>query len=216
MADPDAGQDTDRAGTVSRSKVGRVIDRYGLDGLGADLERRWTGDGRDRQSLRELETYFNQRVLEAALADAGHRPVDGEVANLYRLLTDDDVATGPRTEAETTLARRGVDLDAVRGAFVSHQAIHTYLTSVREVAPPDRPDDATPSERRRDTIQRLRNRLAAVSSRGLEGLRDAGHLEGGSFDVTVGVTVYCEDCGATMDVADLLDQGGCECGDSDA
>lgn len=36
------------------SKVSRVIDEYDLDGLGAVLVDRWTSEGDERFSLREL------------------------------------------------------------------------------------------------------------------------------------------------------------------
>jgi hypothetical protein len=62
-------------------KVGRVIREYGLDGLGTELEARWTGKGGDQYSLRALADRFNQRVLEAALEDAGVRSLEGDVEN---------------------------------------------------------------------------------------------------------------------------------------
>ncbi|MFC6771661.1 rod-determining factor RdfA, partial [Halorubrum pallidum] len=48
------------------SKVARVIEAYDLAGLGAQLERQWTGADGDRTSLRDLADVFNRRVLEAA------------------------------------------------------------------------------------------------------------------------------------------------------
>lgn len=209
-ADPD-DPGSEVQGT-ERSKVASVIERYDLLGTQDELERRWLGVDRERQSLRELATWFNQRVLEAALENQDSRPIEGEVANLYRLLDDEDVPASARTEAETKLSRLGIDVDSLRGDFVTHQAIYTYLTGVRGVSSPDTgrsPDAAV--EGRRDTIQRLRSRLAAVSERSLEGLRDAGHVSVGSFDVMVRVTVHCTECGTTVDVADLLDQRGCDC-----
>ena len=53
------------------SKVARLIDRYGLDGLGDELERRWTADGAERLSLRDCAALFNRRLLEEALLSAG-------------------------------------------------------------------------------------------------------------------------------------------------
>lgn len=53
-----------------RSKVARLIDEYEWTGLGATLEARWTADGSERASLRDLADQFNERVLEAALREA--------------------------------------------------------------------------------------------------------------------------------------------------
>lgn len=195
-----------------RSKVGRVIQEYGLDGLGDELERRWLGDDGDRHSLRQLAEYYNRRVLEAAIDAAEGRMIEGEVENLYRLLTDDDVTASARTQAETKLSRMGVDTESLRNDFVTHQAVHTYLTKFRGVSSPttyDTPEEAI--ENRRETIQRLRNRLAAVADRSLDGLREAGHVSVGAPDVMVTVTVHCHECDTTYDIVDLLDRRGCDC-----
>jgi hypothetical protein len=75
-----------------RNKVARLIQQYELTGLGAELEARWTGDGVERTSLRDLAEYFNRKLLAAALREAGRTPLDDEVASLYHDLTGDDVS----------------------------------------------------------------------------------------------------------------------------
>lgn len=195
-----------------RSKVGRVIQEYGLDGLGDVLERRWLGDDGDRHSLRQLAEFYNRQVLEAAIDAADGRLIDGEVENLYRLLTGDDVTSRARTQAETKLSRMGVDAESLQNDFVTHQAVHTYLTKFRGVSAPttyDSPGEAI--ENRRETIQRLRNRLSAVTDRSLDGLREAGHVSVGAPDVMVSVTVHCHECDTTYDIVDVLDRGRCDC-----
>lgn len=57
--------------TPTGSKVSRVVSEHKLAGLGEELEHRWIGVEAERQSLRDLADYFNHRVLEAALEDAG-------------------------------------------------------------------------------------------------------------------------------------------------
>lgn len=197
-------------GTPGRpSKVARLIEQYGLEEVGAELEGRWTAaDPDERQSLRELASYFNRRLLAAALADAGVQPLDGEVSNLYRLLTGDDVSAAERTRTERRLERDGVDVEALRADFVSYQAVRTYLTSHRG-AEYDR-DDAESLERAMETIQRLRSRTASVAETRLEQLRGSDRLSLESPRVTVDVRVMCEDCGAQFDVGDL-DDDGCDC-----
>lgn len=202
--------DANRDSRPSRTKVQRVIDELNLTGFGDELERLWQGTESERRSLRELETAFNVRVLEATIERAEGRLLDGEAENLYQLLRGDDVATSARTEAEARLERIGVNVETLRNRFVSHQAIHTYLRAVREASAPEPSPDET-VERRRQSIQRLRNRLAAVTEQGIEGLADAGHLSVGDFDTVVGVSIHCRDCGGNYDVSDLLDRGGCAC-----
>ena len=132
----------------TRSKVGRLIDRYGTAGLGQELEDRWLGRGYEEQSLRSLAEWFNQRLLGRRLAEAGHDPLDGEVANLYRLLSGEDVTAGSRVDAEATLEEYGVDTGTLRREFVSHQAIHTYLTEFRDASKERAATDRTGTVRR--------------------------------------------------------------------
>ena len=192
------------------SKAGRLIDEYDRSGLGDQLIDAWTGEGDDHQSLRELADHFNRELLRAAMAEAGMTTLEGEVANTYRLLTAEDVSTGVRTQAETTLERNGIDPQRLRTDFVSHQAIHTYLTKQRGVEHPSEPvgDRAGKTER---TIRRLGSRLVAVAEKRLRSLRDAGTITLGTFSVLVDVRVVCEDCGTHTDVPTLLGDGGCDC-----
>lgn len=192
------------------SKVARVIADHDLEGMAARLERSWTGTGEQRRSLRELADLLNREMLAATMRDAGMQPLSGEVDNLYRLLSDDDVSSGQRAEAEAKLEREGIDLDELRADFVSHQAVHTYLTDYRDVDPPGtdataRPDAAV------GTIQRTAGRLESITEGSLERLVDGGDLTLGTFDVVVSTQVYCADCETQYDVTDLIDRGGCDC-----
>jgi hypothetical protein len=194
---------------LTRSKVGRLIDTYGMTGVGQELEDRWVGRGYERQSLRWLAEWFNQRLLEARLAEAGQHPLDGEVANLYRLLSDEDVTAGAQVDAEATLESYGIDVEELRREFVSHQAVHTYLREFRGASKQQSSNDRSKNVRR--TIGRLQSRLVAVAENNLGHLRDAGELTLGEFTVLLEVQVLCEDCGASYPVAELLDQDGCDC-----
>jgi len=78
------------SGRGRHSKVVQLLAEYNLSGLGVELEQLWTAET-DRQSLRELAAYSNQQLLQQRLEEAGVQILDGEVENIYRLLTDDDV-----------------------------------------------------------------------------------------------------------------------------
>jgi hypothetical protein len=199
------------SGRGRRSKVRRLIDEYDLEGEGERLENLWTANREDRLSLRELADDFNRRLLRAVMVEVGMNPLDGEVANTYRLLTDDDVSSGMRTQARQTLEREGVDVDELQKNFVSHQAVHTYLTKYRGVKRDEQTDEDR-VQKGLDTIQRLRSRTAAVSENIVENLASTGRLDVGDFEVLVDVRVFCRDCGTQYDVQDLLEEGQCECG----
>lgn len=195
--------------TGHSSKVSRVIEEYDLDGLGAVLVDRWTGEGDERASLRELAEFFNRRVLERAMEDAGMNPLRGEAENLYELLTGEGVSGGMRTQAVKRLEQAGIDVDRLKGDFVTHQTIHTYLTKHRGVNLPE--EEAKGVENDVRTIRRLQNRLQAVTESTLERLQNAERLSLGSGNVIVEVSVICEQCGARYDPGELLETGSCDC-----
>ncbi|MDR9381661.1 MAG: hypothetical protein RI560_08340 [Natronomonas sp.] len=195
------------SGRGRRSKVARLLQEYDIEDLGAELERRWTAD-EDRQSLRELAAYFNQRILERALEDADVRPLDGEVENIYRLLTDDS-SGADRTRIRRRLERDGLDVDAIETDFVTYQAIRTYLKKHRGAE--YTPDETDPVEREITNIQQLRGRVDSVTEGKLEQLRASGHLELGTFRTLVDVRVVCEDCNTQFSAVELLERGHCNC-----
>jgi len=203
--------DNDNGGGSRSSKVERLLADYGLgDSFGDELERLWTAEGDRRESLRDLADRFNRRLLESALQSAGASTVDGEVANLYRLLTDDDVSSGMRTEARTRLEREGVDVDRLERDFVTYQAIRSYLTEYRD-AEYEQSSETEQVESVLETIQRLRARLRSITDGSLERLRSTGRLTLGRFRLFVDIDVLCEDCGAQYGVVELLERGGCDC-----
>jgi len=144
------------------------------------------------------------------MAEAGMTTLEGEVANTYRLLTAEDVSTGVRTQAETTLNRNGIDPQQLQQDFVSHQGIHAYLTEHRGVEHPTERTKPDRIETADNTIQRLGSCLVVAEKR-LGSLWDSGTITLGTFSVLVDVRVVCEDCGTHADVRTLLASGGCDC-----
>lgn len=195
------------SGRGRRSKVARLLQEYDMEELGAELERRWTAD-EDRQSLRELAEFFNRQILERALEDADIRPLDGEVANIYRLLTSDS-SGADRTRIRRRLERDGLDVEAIEKDFVTYQAIRTYLKKHRGAE--YTPDETDPVEREIKNIQQLRGRVDSVTEGKLDQLRASGHLELGTFRTLVDVRVVCEDCNTQFSAIELLERGHCNC-----
>lgn len=211
----ESGDESTRVNTTEadlerRSKVGRVIAERNLDGMGEELERRWTGDGREQSSLRELADYFNKRVLREVMNEQNVNVLDGEVENFYELLTGDEISGGMKVQTERRLERDGIDIDQLKSDLVSHQAIHTYLRKYRgaEAVTNDSGDKV---EETRTTIQQLRSRVQAVTNTSLNALRTANELSIGRFDVYVDVHVSCNDCQTQYSIGDLLDRGRCQC-----
>lgn len=192
-----------------RSKVQRVIEKYDVPELSDELERRWTQS--DGESLRELADYFNTEVLAAALTDTGQQRLEGEASHYYNLLTDDDVTAGMRTQTERRLEREGIDVESLTDDFVSHQAIHTYLTKFRDVKYPQE-EAGNRVESARETLQQLRSRTQAVTDTTIDSLQKNDGVDIGDFNVFVSIQVMCKDCQRQYDFDELLEEGRCQCG----
>lgn len=191
------------------SKVARVIDEYDLDGMGERLEASWTGDGGERTSLRDLADEFNRSVLEAAIRDSGGAAVSSDVETTYRLLTDDDVSEADRMRKRRELEQDGLDVSRVRNDFVTHQAIHTYLTKYREAELPDRSADRV--QRKVETLERLQGRTSVVAESTIEGLANSDDITDREYEVFVDIQVVCSECGTGYAIGELIRQGGCSC-----
>lgn len=213
MSDP--SDDAATAGTDGDggpdSKVARLIDTYDLgSAFGDRLEALWTAEGEERESLRTLADRFNRRLLESRVDDAGLSTLDGEVTNLYRLLTSDEVSSGMRTEARKRLEQGGIDVDRLEREFVSYQAMRTYLKEYRGASYDGEPG-RTRVRNEIESIQRLRSRIRSVAETSLVGLRRTGRLSLGEFRLFVEVDVLCEDCNTQYGLVELLERGGCRC-----
>lgn len=187
-------------------KVGKTRTGFGVSRTDLELGDRWrTGQA----SVRDLQRRFNLEVLRTAVEDEDVWMLDGEVENLYRLLTDDDVSEGMRTQARNRLRREGIDVERLTDAFVSHQTMYRHLRNCLDVEPQD--DVENTVESAIDRLRRLEARTEAVSRDTVESLDENGHVTFGDPDVLVSVTVICRECGAQADVLSAVRDGGCEC-----
>ncbi len=207
-ADGDDGAGCER--TSCDCKVGDAIDAYGLGGVNADLRRDWTGSPDERYSVRELTERFNRAVLRSAMEDAGMSVLEGEVSNLYRLLTDEDTSEDTRTRARRRLEREGVDVAGALDAAVSHQTMYRHLRSCLDAEASDGATEGS-RERTQGHLRSLQQRVVAVTESALSALRSKGELALADFDVLVDVSIICGECGRDYEVGTLLSRGGCEC-----
>lgn len=192
----------------SRStKVERVAEKYNLNSIGQDLAEQWTRD-QNRKSLRELEEYFNKKVLQESLQDVDYEILDGELDNLFRLLTG-DVSSGTRVSVERKLEKEGVDVEGLREDFVTYQAIRTYLLSAENVE--YEKDTRNQVEKTRERLNRLQGRTKTVSETELSQLQNSGDVEIGDFSVFIESYVYCDDCKTRISINDFLSEKACEC-----
>ncbi|GAB3686594.1 hypothetical protein GCM10028857_18870 [Salinarchaeum chitinilyticum] len=190
------------------NKVARVIEEYELEGWGQRLEDRWTGVDGERESLRDLATALNRTVFKAAVERSEISMTDLDIESTYDALTDDAVSRADRLRKERELERAGMDVDAVRSDFVTHQTVHTYLTSYRDASLPDEPPRL---DRAAESIQRLMGRSTAVVESTLERLIDRNAVTDHEYTVFADIQIVCEDCGSSYDADRFLSDGGCQC-----
>lgn len=194
-------------------KLGRIAAKYELSGLDDDLVAYWTGETEEDYSTRSLATVVNQRVLRAALQNANVSSRDGEIKNTYRLLTDDDVSSGERVEIRSDLQRDGVPISQVESDFVSHQTVYNHLTDCLG-AKLDSPSDEELLTKSENKLGALQSRTEAVTADTIEQLNHKGIVDIGDFNVVISTTVICEDCYQQYTVQEFLEQGTCDCGDT--
>lgn len=186
-------------------KVDRISVAYGLEGADEVLQDCHA----DGTSLRDLETQYNQRLLESALREAGVDVLQGEVENLYHLLTGDDVSAGMRVEARSRLERHEVDPERLRADFVSYGTIRTHLRECLAVDT-ERESTVTPTGAK-NTVFKLISRTESVTKRTIDRLQSSGLLSVGTVDVTLSLRIACTECGEEYTFSRLLDRGRCSC-----
>lgn len=202
--------------TGCNCKVGQTIETYDIPEVNEELVDKWQSD---EDSLRNLAERFNCEALRAAMEQSGDRPLTSEVAVIYEVLTSDDVSSGERIQKRRQLEHDGVDVDALKEAFVSHQTIFNHLTGCMGVdKATERPgtSDAEQVEKDSERIYTLQNRIVSITVDRLTWLRETGRIELDEFDVFVDVRVKCNECDRYHTVADLLKHRGCECQKLDA
>jgi len=60
------------------------------------------------------------------------QPLDGDIENVYRLLTGDDISGADQTRTERRLDREGININRLQDEFVTYQAVRIYFTENRD------------------------------------------------------------------------------------
>lgn len=191
-----------------RYKVSRIAKKYEIQNAKEDLIKLWTQD--DPVSLRDLATYFNEQVLQAAMENEGMNTLDGEVENIYQLLASDEISKGIQTETQRKLERNGINVEELQSDFVTYQAVRTYLQKGCDLEY----EQQTDAERIENVIQsigQLQNRTATVTEEKLSQLNKTDRIELGEFRIFLDLRIFCEECSTQYDVQEVLEQKGCKC-----
>ena len=205
------GENIDSSVENADTKVGRLIAKYGLDGMAADMEERWTRDDEHSKSIREIEEDFNKAVLRQVLEDSGTQPFDSELDTIYRVINGEQTTMTEDIEVRERLSERNVDADSLADDLVSHQTIYNFLTKQRKAEYRGTRDPRERLHHSDESIQKIKNRLTAVAQTNVRSLENSGLLTLGEFDIMGEVYVYCQDCNSRYSFSELIDREGCEC-----
>jgi len=185
-------------------KITRVARAYHV----RDVDEKLLQQREQGASLRELATFFNERILSDAL-DRATQEVIGDAEAVYAVLTDDDTDRARQAELRSKLTRYDVDIDAVQRDFVSHQTVRNHLNGCSDI------DTAREStfdiEAGRKTIEWAQARSEGVIEQTIERLRNAGAVTDTQTEVTQSVRVACSACGQSYRIDAFLEQAGCDC-----
>lgn len=190
-----------RNATGTRPKVVRVIDKYDLNGIGDEMVAEWTKPESTRRSCRELAEYFNIRVLDAALREAGiiwERSLVEECAAIFK--DKEKSLTG------YDLDSRGVDTDEVGGDMVSYQSIHTYLTEYRDTEYEREIDDI---HSRVASLQQIETKTETIATRIISQSVSHNQVHGTEPQIEVTTECICDTCGTNTEMSVYLRNGGC-------
>jgi hypothetical protein len=197
------------SGPDTSTKIGQIVERYGLHDFRDSLPERWRGEnGYEEMGFRKISDVFNARLLlEKLKENQDGRVFDRTAWDYYNRLTSDDEETERKAREE--LKQIGVDLDALENDFVSHQSIHRYVTNKMGVS---KDSGYSPKQTTRaETLNQIRSRTQRV-------LKE--HVENGIEDETIALTdpavdvefkISCRECGESYDVDTIFGQKYCEC-----
>lgn len=192
------------------NKVAKLIDKYDLAGLGSELKMYWTGEGVERMSLRDLAEYFNKKLLEVKMEEAGMSLINNDVDTMYRNLTSDTVSAGTRTDSQNKLSENGIDPEKLDQEYVSYPTVRTYLKEYQD-AEYDHISAEEKIEKDRQAIDRLMTRSQSVTTDRIEKLIATDRISSSNFEVFVNIDVLCQDCGTQYSIGEYLELGGCDC-----
>lgn len=183
-----------------RHKIERVAQKHNLVGIGDELVDNWGSRPSDK-SVRELASYFNFEVTDAALREAGIILDHDVVESIAEQLADD-----AHSITASAFTERDIDLRAVAEDLVTYQSVHDYLSDIRG-------EEYSESVRSKSQLitdlRRLQGRAETVDAQTVSKLIARDDVDAPEPDINIDVTALCPVCDTTTDLLDYLKHGGC-------
>jgi hypothetical protein len=202
-----ANEETRGETSQCNCKVSKSAQKYGKLELAEEIGRRWA---EDNKSVRTLADEFNQTLLKSALNQAGADLLKGEVANLYKLLQSEGTGEDQQIKAKARLDNRGIEPNTLLADFVSYQTIYRHLRRCLDLERDINSDDNDRSKLKA-RIRALETRTEKVTQKTISQFKDGDEASVKEPKVHLDITVFCEECNASMSLQEIFDGKKCLC-----
>lgn len=202
-------------------KIGRAINSYDLGDLNAILIEQYQREG---ASLRDLANIINRRILRAEI-EQNDDPLDTDrelygaldkkeaISAIYDVLTDDETPAGQRARVRTQLEQAGIDLESIRGDWVTHPTVRSHLRECCDVETSSKKQ--VNAEGGTQTIEWAQERCRAIVNRTLERLQETDEFNITSPEISISIRITCTECQQSYRPSELITTEGCDCRQKD-
>jgi hypothetical protein len=124
------------------------------------------------------------------------------------MLQGEDGSDVKRAELRARLRDKGVNVDDLETAFVSHVTIRSHLQECVNVQPAE---TTTDFEKTVNTVRWARTRAENIIQNTLNSAVSTDDLQTGDIETELIVRATCEKCGDTFYIEELFDERQCSC-----
>jgi hypothetical protein len=185
-------------------KVHRVANAYHLDGIDAELRRRYESQD---ATLHELAAYINNRITSVTL-DVADASFDIEPATVRAALREkESIPATKRDDIRASLVGK-INVELLTQSYVSHETVRRHLNEHMDVST---------EQCGFDNLDELKEALESYQEQYQNGVigalyraRKMGLIDGEEFEI-YSTTVECTSCSKTYRLMDLVENRGCNC-----
>lgn len=186
-------------------KIGKNRKKHGLTSLNETLARKRREEG---TSLRNLARFVNIQILDTILSDT-EADIVGNPSSIYDAISDENVPINRRVMITDQLQTQGIDVDELRGDFVSYQTVRRHFQDCMGI-PTDRQGVDSVDEAR-EVIEWSQERHENILERTLGRLHRKGIVHFGDPTIRSSLTISCDDCGEIYGLEEFLTEKACKC-----
>lgn len=185
-------------------KVHRVATAYNLEGIDAELERRYESED---ATLHEVAAYINNRITSITL-DSVTSSFAIEPATVRAALREEESIPATRRDDIRASLVGTLNVDRLTESYVSHETVRRHLNEHMGVSTEQCGFDDM--EELKDALKSYEEQYQSGVIGALYRARKMGLIEGDEFNVFT-TKVECESCSRSYRLMELVENGGCDC-----